>query len=197
MRSGRRLDLRPAEKKSDRLLGGISMIDDLLPRFTRLETMYFSAGRKSSRRRLVGEILSRMGRKRFGSFVSSMTRSSRVFAAPGMQIVPTPKSRLMPFWTLKRLHLSLTAFDTRFLCLFDDEVFEGGKDAVKVEDVERVECGQAQVHALEELFLFAAPGMQIVPTPKSRLMPFWTLKRLHKTRSSARAKRCNARRLPR
>lgn len=36
----RQLDLRPAEKKSDRLLGGISVIDDLLPRFTRLETMY-------------------------------------------------------------------------------------------------------------------------------------------------------------
>ncbi|GAA5865525.1 hypothetical protein JCM3774_002038 [Rhodotorula dairenensis] len=33
--------------------------------------------------------------------------------------------------------------------------------------------------SLEELHLYAAPGMQILPQPKSRLMPFRTLKRLH------------------
>lgn len=37
----RKLDLRPAETKSDSLLGGSTVIDALLPRFTRLETMYF------------------------------------------------------------------------------------------------------------------------------------------------------------
>ena len=58
-----------------------------------------------------------------------------LFAAPGMQIIPTPKSRLMPFRTLKRLHLRLTAFDTHDVLDFD-RVFPALEDLVLEETQE-------------------------------------------------------------
>lgn len=58
-----------------------------------------------------------------------------LFAAAGMQIVPTPTSRLMPFRTLRRLHLNLTAFDTLDVLDFD-RVFPTLEDLVLEETQE-------------------------------------------------------------